>query len=347
MRPMRRLIAPLLALASLAALACAGGRAPAPAEPRARVFVAERALEDLSALAALGPRPTGSDGAAGARAHLRAALETLGIEVRELALELPPAPGDDAASARRLAVQLIGVIPGESPDLVLLGASYDTAPGAGAAADAAASGPAVLLELGRAIAAKPLPYTTWLAFLDGDLGGAAAESRAGSQAFAQRLAADGALAGIRLALFFRRVGGPDLRVQRDLRSHRIHREAVWRAAAGGDARGAFPPDAGFATPPGAHLSLLEVGMRRVVLLAGADDALEPRDDVAGRCSRESLAAVGQVSLDALDEITRTLVKVDRLVPAGGARKAAPEAESPAPEPAAPDAGGAPPSPEAD
>lgn len=347
MRAMRRLLAPLLALSSLAALACAVGRAPEAGAPPVRLFVAERAFADLAALAALGPRPPGSDAAAAARAHLRSALEPLGIAVRELALELPRPPGDAAKGDPVTAVHLVGVIPGDSPDVVLLAASYDSDPGAGAAADAAASGPAIVLELGRAIAARPLPYTTWLAFLDGDLGGGAAESRAGSQAWAQRLAADGALAGIRLALFFRRVGAPELRVQRDLRSHRIHREAIWRAAARGGATSAFRPDAEFSTPPGAHLSLLEVGMRRAVMLAGADDELAPEDDVAERCSPESLATVGQAALDALDEITRTLVKVDRLVPASGGRKAPPDAESAAPEPGAPGAGGAPPAPEPD
>jgi hypothetical protein len=88
-------------------------------------------------------------------------------------------------------------------------------------------------------------------------------------------------------------------------------------------------------------------MRRAVMLAGADDELAPEDDVAARCSPESLATVGQAALDALDEITRTLVKVDRLVPAAGGRKAPPDAESPAPEPDAPDAGGASPAPEPD
>jgi hypothetical protein len=326
---MRRAFALTAVLLVVSAFACARARPPAPAPEPARRFVQDRAWRDLEQLAAIGARPSGSEGAEVARAHVRAELEKLGVEVRELSLELPAeaASAEPAASPRHV-VHLVGVIPGESRDVVLLGASYDGPDEAGPAADAAASAPALVLELARAIAARPLPYTTWVAFLDGDFGGGSPERRAGSGAFARQLALDGTLQQIRMAFLFRRVAAADLRLQRDLLSHRMYREALWRAASRSGALAAFPSDAGFTTPAGPHLSLFQVGARRVVLLAGAGEAVPPEEDTLERCSPESLATVGQVSLDALDDIAATLVKVDRLAPGGRRSGDAADAEEP-------------------
>jgi hypothetical protein len=315
---MRRALACLLAVL-LVTLACAR-RAPAPpAPPPPRPFAQDRAWSDFEQLAAIGERPSGSPGAEAARAHVRAELEKAGIDVRELSLEAqaPPAPGakpDAPAAPPVRVVHLLATIPGDSADIVLLGASYDGPHGAGPAADAAASGPALLLELARAIAARPLPYTTWLVFLDGDLGGGSAETRIGSGAFARQLAFDGDLQRIRLGVFFRRVASADLHLQRDLLSHRPSREAIWRAGVRNGGATAFAPNTAFSSPVGAHLALFQVGVRRAVILAGAGEPLAPADDTVEGCSAQSLGIVGQAALDGLDEITRTMVKVDRLAP---------------------------------
>jgi len=336
----------LLALLLAAGLACAG-KVPPPApsgEPR-RPFRAERSWDDLRALAAIGPRVSGSEGAERARAYLRGELEKLGLEVQETLLEVPrpkasegTAEDEAAAEPPRSVVHLLAVIPGALPDVVLLAASYDSEPKEGieyVAANASGSGPALVLELARALAADPLPYTTWLAFIDGDTGGAPVENRIGSKLWVRKLAADGDLERIRLAVFFRQVADADLLIHRDLYSHRIYREAFWRAAARVGGETAFPPDADFTTPSGSHVSFLEVGMRRVVAIVdviyggtefpgawsgGAEDTPE-------HCSAESLGTVGRVSLEALDELTRMLEKVDRLVPSAPPE----EVQGPAPE----------------
>jgi hypothetical protein len=127
---------------------------------------------------------------------------------------------------------------------------------------------------------------------------------------------------VRLGVFFRQVCDPDLRFERDLFSHRVYREALWRSARRQGATDAFAPGAGFATPAAAHLSMLEGGMRRVV--AVVDDSFggtEPPGALAGtaedtldQCSAESLGTTGRVTLEALDDLTAMLVKVDRLSP---------------------------------
>jgi hypothetical protein len=332
---MRRSLCVFLA-ALLVTSACTRRAPPPPAPPPPRPFLQDRAWSDLEQLAAIGERPSGSVGAEAARSYVRGELEKLGVEVRELVLEVPPPPPakGEAPAAPTRAVHVAASIPGESSDVVLLGASYDGPIGAGPAADAAASGPALVLELARAIAARPLPYTTWLVFLEGDLGGGSAQHRGGSGAYARQLAFDGDLQRIRLALFFRRVAAENLELQRDMLSHRPSREALWRAAARHGEQRAFAPDTAFSSPPGGHLSLFEVGVRRAVLLAGAGEPLDPQEDTVDRCSPQSLALVGQVVLDGLDDITRTMIKVDRLAPGSpqseAPTQAAPEGDFSAP-----------------
>jgi hypothetical protein len=316
---MRRAPTCLSLLLGLGLLACAGPAPPPPPAPPARPFDAARAWSDLEALVAIGPRPSGSPGAASARAYLRGELEKAGIEVREITL---PVPEDAPAPVRGEVVHLVGVIPGRQPDVVLIGASYDSEPKddfSNAAANAAGSGPAVVLEMARALAADPLLYTTWIVFFDGDEGGAGSAARVGSRLFVQKLEEDGDLQRIRVALVLRQVGDADLRFDRDLNSHRIYREIIWRAARR-DNRETFPPDAGFQSPSASHLSFIERGMRRAVAIVdNTYGGTEPpgafygtADDTLEHCSAESLGSAGSAALAGIDALTRTLAKVDRV-----------------------------------
>lgn len=329
-----RLVVPCLAVL---ALGCAGllqSESPA-ADPQAaspsagRVFVAERSYEDVRRLVAIGPRTNGSDGAARARDYLRAELEKLGLTVVETVIELPAEFDDgtgDGEGALPSYVHVSARIPGRGGrGEILLAASYDTAPAeefVNVAANGAASGPAVVLELARVIAAEPLAYDTHVAFLDGDLGGVDSRQRWGSRLWAFEQRDSGELGRVRLAMVFRQVCDPDLRFERDLFSNRAYREAVWRAARRSGHSAAFPPDAEFGTPSGLHHSLIEGGLRRVV--AVIDDAYggtEPPGALAGtaeddlaHCSAESLGVTGAVALEGLADLTRMLSKVDRLSP---------------------------------
>jgi len=320
---MRRL--PSLLAAALLALACASPPPPpAPAEP-VRPFDAERAWEDLESLAAIGPRPSGSEGAARARSHLRSQLEALGLEVHTWrpasdpdngAPSLPGGPptegaspagtdgspptGASRAAPREASVEealgggeereanedppsaavgkgpdseithLVGVIPGELDPVVVLATRYDSAPEAGPAANAAASGPALVLELARALAADPLPYTTCVVFLDGG-----ADGREGVRLWANALREQGMLDRIRLALVLHRVADGEAPIVRDLFSRRPYREVFWEAAERWDTEQAFPADLDFAPAQAPHTALLDVGLRRVVALAGSAPASAP------------------------------------------------------------------------
>jgi len=313
--------------------ASAAGCQSAPAQPSgplpaaiaaATDFSGDAAFAHLRALAALGPRVTGTPGAAAARAYLRAELEKLGVRVEERRVEGPPGPD----GAPQELVNLVAVIPGNSPQIFVLAAPYDTRrfesfPFIGA--NDGASAPALLLELARAIQVSPLRYTTWIVFLDGEApraAGAADDAEpalAGSNALARELLAEPAAAPVRLVVLFQQVGDVDLHIARDLRSHRLYREEFWLAAARLGRKDVFRPQDPFESPAGSHEAFLAAGFRGVVLITdpsyGGDEPpgafANSEDDTPEHCSPQSLASVGVVTLETLDQIGGRLAKIDR------------------------------------
>jgi Zn-dependent M28 family amino/carboxypeptidase len=320
----------------------------APAPRAVADFSGDAAYAELQALAKIGPRVTGTPGAAQARALIRAELEKIGLVVEEKRVAGPPGPGGLVEES----VNLVTVIPGASPQRFVLTAPYDTRRFDHfkfVGANDGASAPALLLELARGIQARPLPYTTWIVFLDGEAAGAppapdaaAAPALAGSRALARELLDDGGAPLVRLVVSFQQVGDTDLRVARDLRSHRLFREEFWLAAARLGKTDAFRPGDTFESPTGSHLPFLEAGFRGVVLITdtsyGPGDPpgsyANSEDDTAEHCSAKSLASVGVVTREALDRIAERLAKIDRFS-APVPEAAAPPAPAPAPTPAAP------------
>jgi len=346
-----------LLLAVLCAPSCWGR----PLAPRVRSttppvtgFSSERAWGHLKALVAIGPRVTGSEESVRARAYILDQLSKLDLRVETHAATVPIPPDFEVG----LPVEnLIAVIPGASEDLIILATPYDTPAVEDpeyVGANEGASGAALLLELARVITEQPLPYTTWIVFLDGEapLSTADPERPAvgllGSRAFASSLVEHELVRRVRLAVVFVRVGGADLRIARDLKSHRMYREEFFAAAKITGHTDTFQSRQPFESPNAPHRSFLGYGLRRVVVLsdsslASEDETGEPRDpaDTLEDCSPESLQAVGDVTLTALDLITTRLAKIDRFseypfedsdealeVPVGQRSPLQPESEAP-------------------
>jgi len=290
--------------------------------PGARAtFSAPAAWHHLQALTQIGPRETGTRGSALARRYLRERLEDLGANVEELTLR---ALSEDEEPSE--VTHLLATLPGESSDRFLLAASYDTRalPGIDfVGANASASGPALVLELARALSERPRPYTVVIALVDGDLLPATQPGARfpGSRAFASWLAeeAAGGFAKIRLAVFFQQVADLDLSIARDLRSHPIYREFFWDAARALGREVYFPGDASAESVDGGHVEFIDRGLLRSVVIAdpryGGSDVpgryAGSEEDTVERCSRDSLGIVGDVALEALGRISAQLARIDR------------------------------------
>lgn len=259
--------------------------APDPYELPLDVLAGERGFADLKAL--LQRR---GEGDATMRRYVTEELADAGLEPENV--ETPNVVAGGAAR-RHVVVQE----PGASRDLFLL-----VAPLNAVGDEAALSGPALLLELARVLSTRTLPYTTRLVWLDGADDGAAS--------YAADLVARGELARVRLLVAFERVCTGDLRIARDLISHRVHREEFFDAAARTGHSNIFAREGSFETVEGPHVAFRDAGVRGVVALSAASPA-ESAPSSAGGCTPPVLAAVGDVSLDALDAIGRRLAKIDR------------------------------------
>ena len=308
-------------LCAAALLACQSPPPPAEPAPAPARFDAERAWADLERFAAIGPRVMGSEGAAKARAYIASELRELELQTERLRIRV-----QREAEPPLLLENLAAVIPGESSDLILLMAPYDTRAYQSfehRGVNEGGSGAAVLLELARSIAREPLPYTVWFAFLDGEApigpDALAVPSHFGSRGLARRLVELDTVAHIRLGVMLDRVCDADLEIARDLGSHRIYREEFWRSASRIGRGEAFPSRAAFQSPRSSQEALKAVGVTRIVTLTdtsfGGDEppglyAGNP-DDTIERCSKESLETVGLVTLETLDTLSGRLARIDR------------------------------------
>lgn len=294
--------------------------APPPPAPVATPLAAARAWEHLEALVDIGPRVPGTEGASRALEYARAELEALGIEVEEQGLLV-----EDRGDGQPIEVRnLVGTIPGASPDLFVLAAaldtrSFDTFEHVGAAA---ASGPALLLALASDLVREPLPYTVRLAFLGAEAAQDELRPSQGlwsSRLLVEELSAQGLLDRIRLVVYFGQVADAELTIARDLLSHRTYRDAFFKAARRLGHDDVFPSSAGFDSVFGGEVAFVQARMRRVVAITdpryGGDQPPgiyhHTEQDTLERLSADNLIAVGEVSEQALRDIGALLQRVDR------------------------------------
>jgi hypothetical protein len=269
-------------------------------------FDAERAFADLRALVALGPRPPGSDAAAGTRELITTRLRQAGWPVREHSFEAEPPDRDPVAM-----INLIAELPGAEPGWILFGTHYDTKRIGGVrfvGANDGASGVALLLELARQLATSERPYGVRLLFFDGEEAFGPhitpEDGLYGSRALAEQMHQSGELARAHALVIVDLVADADLGLVDDRNSsprlRRLLQETAsdlgLEHAATGGGPGLIIDD---------HVSFAESGLTEVLCLIDLrfGDRTMPgpfwhtaRDDL-GAVSAESLNTVGQLVVE--------------------------------------------------
>jgi glutaminyl-peptide cyclotransferase len=305
-----RVSAALSCAAALCATSCGpAATAPAPPPPDPAVspnaLSGARALEEAAALVAIGPRESGSAGAARAAEHLRARLSALGWA---------PAADEfqDDTPAGRLTFRnvLAEAGPRDRPRIVLL-SHYDTAPGLGPAfvgANDSGSSSGLLLELARVLTPHPpAGAAVLLGFLDGEesrTGYRAGDGLHGSRRLAARLRAEGRVAAV---IVLDMVGDRDLSVTLPRNGDpRLTRLALDCARAEG-VRDRFSLLGRDVLDD--HVPFLEAGMPAVDLIdfqfgsaPGRNDYWHTPADTLDKLSAESLQVVGRVVLRMIGEL---------------------------------------------
>src|SRR5262245_45191163 len=266
-------------------------------------FSGEAAFRHVERLVAIGPRVAGSPAGAKTREYILAELKKSGIAPRVEAFDAETPHG------RLRMANVIGVIAGRRPDVILIGGHYDTklfADRRFVGANDGGSSTALLLELARQLAAGPREFTYWAVFFDGEEAReswTATDSLYGSRRLAADLARTGQLP--RAVIVADMIGDRDLDIRREALSTQTLTAHLWPAAARLGHQRHFLPTA--MPVEDDHAPFLKAGVPAALLIDFDFPPWHTADDTLDKVSPRSLQIVGEVLLDALPDIERWLL----------------------------------------
>ena len=267
-------------------------------------FDSNKAWEHVRQQVAIGPRPSGSPANAKTRQYLTAQLTALGIKTVE-----QPFDGVTPIGPIKM-VNLIGTIPGKSPDRIILASHFDTKLYRDVrfvGASDGASSTAALLELGRVLKArKDLPFTIELLFFDGEeavLDWSATDSTYGSRHYVDAARKSGSLKSIRALVLLDMIGDRDLTIRRDPNSTRWLTDIIWATARQLGHRQFLDEEMAIEDD---HLPFLKAGVPAVDVIDLDYAAWHTPQDTMDAISARSLQIVGDVVVAALPQIEARL-----------------------------------------
>jgi glutaminyl-peptide cyclotransferase len=256
------------------------------------------ALRHVERLVAIGPRPAGSAEGARARAYIVEELKKWGVTTRVQAFEATTPHG------RLKMANVIAVIPGARPDVILIGGHYDTKffhEFRFVGANDGGSSTGLLLELARQLAGAKRDFTYWIVFFDGEEARetwTATDSLYGSRHLAADLARRNALP--RAVIVADMIGDRDLNIRKEAGSTPWLTELVWRSAYRLGHGRHFLPDA--LAVEDDHVPFLRLGVPATLLIDFDFPPWHTAHDTLDTVSAQSLQTVGEVLLETLPEI---------------------------------------------
>jgi hypothetical protein len=301
------LAVPLLAIACQGTLACDNGKAASAAT----TFDVDRAWKHLEKQVELGPRPAGSPQIEVCRKYIEAELTGAGLTPkRETWTEKTPV-GDIAFANVWTEIQGADA----SKGTIILGTHFDTKrmtfPFVGA--NDGGSGTAVLLEIARVLASeKKSPFTYRIVFFDGEEATLpdwhGKDNTYGSRHHAAMIQHSPDVQKMRAFVLLDMVGDKDLVLERESMSDSRFLDCFVRAA---KANGLGSHVGGRSMEiSDDHDAFMAINVRSVDLIDfdyGPNNSLwHSKDDTIANCSKESLAAIGKITLLGLGELETLL-----------------------------------------
>jgi Zn-dependent M28 family amino/carboxypeptidase len=288
----------ILAIAAVVVLVLAG---QAGAQPPA--FDGAAALKHVERLVAIGPRVAGTPGGVKAREYIVAELKRVpGLQVQVKSFEA------DTPHGRLSMANVIAVLPGKRPDVVMLAGHYDTKlfrQFTFVGANDGGSSAALLLELARRLAARPHDYTYWLVWFDGEEARETwtdRDSLYGSRRLAAELARDKRLP--RAMILVDMIGDRNLAIRREASSAGWLTDIIWEAAARLGHGAHFLRDV--MPVEDDHVPFLRAGVPATLLIDFDFPPWHTAEDTLETLSATSLTIVGQSLLEALPSIEHYL-----------------------------------------
>ena len=268
-------------------------------------FDSSRAWEHLRRQVGFGPRPAGSAALAQCRQYILAELKAAGVSAREDAFDTPTPLG------RVKMVNVVATIPGRRADRIAFATHYDTKlfrEFRFVGASDAASSTSVVLELARVLRARQNEFTIELLFFDGEEASVDwyrnNDNTYGSRRYVEAARKAGTLAGLKALVLLDMIGDRNLTIRRDTNSTRWLTDIVWASAAKLGYRATFLAEE--TTIDDDHMPFLRAGVPSVDIIDLDYPAWHTAQDDLDHVSAGSLQIVGNVVLDALPQIERTL-----------------------------------------
>ncbi len=199
-------------------------------ERRLSPFDGERAMREVVRVVGYGPRPAGSAALAELREYIREQLSAAGLTVREQAFTASTPIGD------RDMVNVVGIVKGDRPGVIVLGNHYDTKYYEDiefVGANDGGSTTAWMMEMARVLGPEREGRTVWLCFFDGEEAfeeWTEEDSLYGSREFVQELGDTGEIDGIDVMINVDMIGDCVLTIQRDAGAPGWLSNLVWDTA---------------------------------------------------------------------------------------------------------------------
>jgi glutaminyl-peptide cyclotransferase len=268
-------------------------------------FDGAAALKHIERLVAIGPRVAGTPGGIKAREYIVSeARKISGAQV-----QVRPFEADTPDGLMGMA-NVVAVLPGARPDVILLAGHYDTKlfrEFRFVGANDGGSSAALLLELGRGLAGLSRRYTYWLVWFDGEEArGAwtATDSLYGSRQMATELAKAGSLP--RAMILVDMIGDRDLSIKREAHSAAWLTDIIWDTAARLGYGRHFERE--LMPVEDDHVPFLQLGVPAALLIDFSYPPWHTAEDTVDKVSAQSLGVVGEVLLEALPSVELYLAK---------------------------------------
>ena len=281
--------------------------APAPPPSKTGGFDGTKAYAQVAKLVSFGPHPPDTPAIRRTQDYIAGQLKGFGC----------PVDTDDFHASTpigNLAMKnIIAEIPGEGQGIILLLTHYDTLRLENfVGGEDAGSSSGLMLEMARLLCQHKGSNAVWIAFLDGEeaqlvVDGVAqwtdADSVYGSRELAARMAISGDLKRIRAVILADMIGQYNLRIPRESSSTKWLTDLIWSTADRLGYGNIFVPAEESVDDD--HQPFLRRGVPAVDLidLSGFPQWHKPQDTL-DKVSPQSLAIVGHVILESVDELQK-------------------------------------------
>jgi Zn-dependent M28 family amino/carboxypeptidase len=282
------------------------GVAPLAAQERraAPAFDGAAALRHVERLVAIGPRVAGSPGGVKARQYIVDALRAAGVTVRVEPFDA------DTPHGRLPMANIVAIIPGRRPDVILIAGHYDTKwfrEFKFVGANDGGSSAALLIELARRLRERSHEYTYWIVWFDGEEARESwtpLDSLYGSRRMAADLERSRRLP--RALIVADMIGDRDLGIRREAASTPWLTDLIWASAARLGHIASFLPEV--LPVEDDHAPFLRAGVPSALLIDFDYPPWHTAADTLDKVSARSLEIVGSVLLDALSAIEDALTR---------------------------------------